>query len=377
MQSTFATKQSPAVLNCLSSDCITFVTATYMNASYHDKVHTVLDSYLGLSGLSALTPADSTDHAFYTPAPQPATESRIPKIVFQTWKDRQLGPETRRAVGSWQQLNPEYDHYLFDDQDIVRYVQHWLSRDGSGAVPVVRDPTIGGLRNNFMNAEYYRAPFLRCDVTHVWWSGTTMEAHSGTGNEYAASGADEGAGKFTLEEIALVQQAFARLTVGASRIDLWRYMVLYEFGGVYADIDSICLNPLLHWVSPDAQMVTGIGGRGDMSQWVMIYAPRHPILAQVIRSMSRKIHENDDTYIRSRVEYIGGPRALTTAGKHVFCTQPHVTETLQLLPCDHYCDNILVKDVAVQEELQVSGNIHWTKAVDRSFWYEVRDWFDL
>ena len=45
-------------------------------------------------------------------------------------------------------------------------------------------------------------------------------------------------------------QGYNRLKFGASKADLWRYLIIYRYGGIYADIDSRCLNPLRKWVDP-------------------------------------------------------------------------------------------------------------------------------
>ena len=41
-----------------------------------------------------------------------------------------------------------------------------------------------------------------------------------------------------------VYNAYSRIIPGAFKADLWRYCILYIYGGVYADIDTICFNPI-------------------------------------------------------------------------------------------------------------------------------------
>src|SRR5579872_510755 len=40
---------------------------------------------------------------------------------------------------------------------------------------------------------------------------------------------------------------FRALPIGAMKADLWRYLVLTTEGGVYSDIDSVCIQPIQHW----------------------------------------------------------------------------------------------------------------------------------
>ena len=82
-------------------------------------------------------------------------------------------------------------------------------------------------------------------------------------------------------------QAFGRLTHGASRADLWRYLVIYKYGGVYADLDCICLNSLKEWIDPDAAYVTQLGVNKDVCQWLIISVPANPIF---IRAAERALH---------------------------------------------------------------------------------------
>jgi Glycosyltransferase sugar-binding region containing DXD motif len=82
-------------------------------------------------------------------------------------------------------------------------------------------------------------------------------------------------------------QAFERLKHGASRADLWRYLVIYKYGGVYADLDCLCLNPLKDWIDPDAAYVTQLGVNKDVCQWLIISVPGNPIF---LRAAERALH---------------------------------------------------------------------------------------
>ena len=72
-------------------------------------------------------------------------------------------------------------------------------------------------------------------------------------------------------------QAFDKLEHGASKADLWRYLVMFKHGGVYADVDCICVNPLKEWIDPDAAYVTQLGVNKDVCQWLIISIPGNPI----------------------------------------------------------------------------------------------------
>jgi len=48
----------------------------------------------------------------------------IPKIIWQTWKTKtNLFPSMQNAINSIKELNPEYEHRLFDDTDCDEYIK--------------------------------------------------------------------------------------------------------------------------------------------------------------------------------------------------------------------------------------------------------------
>jgi hypothetical protein len=92
---------------------------------------------------------------------------------------------------------------------------------------------------------------------------------------------------------------------GAARADLFRYLLIYQLGGVYLDIKSGCKVPfdeiirpddqylLAHWENGPGEPFQGWGlhpvickdlPRGEYQQWHIIAAPGHPFLEHVINS---------------------------------------------------------------------------------------------
>lgn len=89
---------------------------------------------------------------------------------------------------------------------------------------------------------------------------------------------------------------------GVARADLFRYLLMYEVGGVYLDLKSQFERPLSQLVSPDEAYVltqwrnapgeanAGWGSwdalndipGGEYQQWHIICAPRHPFLRAVL-----------------------------------------------------------------------------------------------
>ena len=85
--------------------------------------------------------------------------------------------------------------------------------------------------------------------------------------------------------------AYNGLTSGALKADIWRYCALFLFGGVYADIDSICLVPLQDVLRDDDEFVSSCAGqvRWAIFNGFIASRPRHPFLARSIVRAEREI----------------------------------------------------------------------------------------
>lgn len=78
---------------------------------------------------------------------------------------------------------------------------------------------------------------------------------------------------------------------GAERVDLWRALVTWLEGGVYVDIDTVCRTPLYAVIRPDDDAVSGVGHReGGPEQFILAYAPRHPIIWRYLRDAVAAVH---------------------------------------------------------------------------------------
>ena len=46
----------------------------------------------------------------------------IPKIIYQTWKSKELNPTIDKLRDSWKDKNPEFEYVYFDDSDILEFL---------------------------------------------------------------------------------------------------------------------------------------------------------------------------------------------------------------------------------------------------------------
>lgn len=125
---------------------------------------------------------------------------------------------------------------------------------------------------------------------------------------------------------------------GAARADLFRYLLMYEKGGVYLDIKSSCEKPLdliikdddsyllSHWKDPSRGRHPAQGVDQELQQWHIIAAPKHPFLKTVIAMVQRNSENYDPS--RDGVGKIGvlkltGPIAYTKAIAPIIRDHPH------------------------------------------------------
>jgi hypothetical protein len=81
---------------------------------------------------------------------------------------------------------------------------------------------------------------------------------------------------------------FLGLPTNVERADFWRYLALHKLGGVYADSDVRCMQPISSWNEEhghDAALLAGIAKRTpqgftlEFNQFVMAAMPGHPVMA--------------------------------------------------------------------------------------------------
>jgi hypothetical protein len=86
-----------------------------------------------------------------------------------------------------------------------------------------------------------------------------------------------------------VYHAYCRIIPGAFRADLWRYCILYIYGGIFVDIDTICMNSIDIFLNEDIEIMTLIDlnnspylGTYNLANGCIAAIPKHPILLDCI-----------------------------------------------------------------------------------------------
>lgn len=101
---------------------------------------------------------------------------------------------------------------------------------------------------------------------------------------------DEEAAEFIKKEYGQEwHDIFISLPVGVMRGDLWRYMIVYKYGGVYADLDTECLIPVSTWMLDDKDFIVCPETDHHFCQWTFAASPGHPILKSVLDLIKQRL----------------------------------------------------------------------------------------
>ena len=106
-----------------------------------------------------------------------------------------------------------------------------------------------------------------------------------------------------------VYDAYCRIIPGAYKADLWRYCILYMYGGVYVDIDTLCFGSLDNFITPDIELMVpidlnpGDDGYYNLSNGFIASIPKLPVLKNCIDRIVRNVEQ--ERIPRSKLDFSG------------------------------------------------------------------------
>jgi len=138
---------------------------------------------------------------------------------------------------------------------------------------------------------------------------------------------DKQAAEFVLNEFGQEwYDIFINVPVGVMRGDLWRYMIIYKYGGVYADLDTVCLNPIDNWMNDEYDMIVCPENDMHFCQWTFAAAPGSPIIKSVLDYI-KKGFQNPNYDQDHFVHILTGPDAWTNGIKNILNIEDKVRLT--------------------------------------------------
>lgn len=90
-----------------------------------------------------------------------------------------------------------------------------------------------------------------------------------------------------------IAECYNRLNIIVAKVDFWRYLILYKYGGIYLDMDSSIEYSLDELIKEhDEAIITAEGNPNLYVQWALIFKKNHPILKKVIELVVDNIQNN-------------------------------------------------------------------------------------
>lgn len=86
---------------------------------------------------------------------------------------------------------------------------------------------------------------------------------------------------------------YVNVPLGVMRGDIWRYMIIYKYGGIYADLDTICKEPVSSWIKEDCEMIICPENDVHLCQWTFAASAGHPVIKSVLDCIKEGFNKPD------------------------------------------------------------------------------------
>lgn len=114
--------------------------------------------------------------------------------------------------------------------------------------------------------------------------------------------------------------------VPVMKADLWRILVIYQFGGIYSDIDTYPTRPIDQWLPLDKNFVAAVEHGTHYAQWAFMASPKSPITKSILDVIIERC-QNIDYGMKEFIHYHTANDAFTEG----------IRRYLKLPNLDHEC----------------------------------------
>lgn len=121
-------------------------------------------------------------------------------------------------------------------------------------------------------------------------------------------------------EFPLLRHAVKCMNNMVERADLWRALIIYEYGGIYTDMDNGPGRFHPSAMDTEADAYFEQEREGFLSQYFFAASPRHPILFYLVQNICSRVLNLPD-YHHQYAPMITGPGAMKSAGMYFMGTQ--------------------------------------------------------
>lgn len=102
---------------------------------------------------------------------------------------------------------------------------------------------------------------------------------------------------------------FQKIKNIVAKADFWRYLILYQHGGVYLDIDSSITGKIDNsFYNSNTGIISLEDNNKLFLQWSLIYSKNHPVLEKVINNIKINL---DNNLFKNDISSLTGPKLYT------------------------------------------------------------------
>lgn len=127
---------------------------------------------------------------------------------------------------------------------------------------------------------------------------------------------DDSMNYFMMKNFPDIYSLFENLPLPVLKADLFRYCIIYIYGGIYADMDTVCsVNPT-YFITPSLLVCFPENNPPlYLCQWVFAAPPKSPIIKTMIDLSVERIKNFDFNNITNKhfIHYLTGPALFTDA----------------------------------------------------------------
>lgn len=107
-----------------------------------------------------------------------------------------------------------------------------------------------------------------------------------------------------------IYTAYCRVPLAVMKADLWRYCVIYHYGGIYADTDTICKTHPTIFIT-NSLLTIGPENRDHLCQWTFSAPQGSPILKSIIDLSVERIINMAEIKGEHIIHHLTGPGVFT------------------------------------------------------------------
>lgn len=155
---------------------------------------------------------------------------------------------------------------------------------------------------------------------------------------------------------------YCRLQLAVMKADIWRYCIIYKYGGIYADVDTICKTSPNLFIN-DCLLSLAPENSTHLCQWIFSAPPNSPILKYIIDLFVERMKNQKEIKGEHIIHYLTGPGLFTDGIEKYLKENNKATfddkknyfkykemDILRVFDCDHFHANRIIHLYAGQDK---------------------------